>query len=514
MKKLFTFSILLFLLSGFTLLFSVDSKIFDVNKISTYFRNNGSFNRDPVTGNSGFEWPKGSGKNARYASGVWIGCIMGSDTLNSISEYAYDYLPGYIDNAGNPQGQNDPNYRIYTIKRGDTTSIDYLNWPFNQGAYASDNGKPLMMGDETMFYSYHDGYGHTSGSTSALPLKVQILQTNWAYDTTGHLSNTIFSEYKIINRNNAAWTNAYIAFWTDDDLGNATDDAVGVDSARSLGYTYNFTNNDTVYGTAPPAVGTVMLRGALAYTGNNSDTAAYFNPPGSNRLVKKIGYKQLGLTAHNTYNNGTPPPVDPHNYIEVYRVISGKWRTGENWYYSGVITKFPYNGDPVTGSGWNMTGGDDRRNLIITGPITMNPGDTQSVIIAQIIARGTSNLSSITKLREGADYLKALYNVNMIKPLGINNSTSSLPDKFKLIQNYPNPFNPSTTIEVQFPETGKGKLVIYDVLGKVVSILFNGNLSAGIHKFDFNGAGLPSGIYYYKFESEKYNKTLKMILLK
>src|SRR5512143_433794 len=44
-----------------------DFTAFDVNTISTFIRNNGSFNRDPITGYAGFIWPKGTGKIANYA---------------------------------------------------------------------------------------------------------------------------------------------------------------------------------------------------------------------------------------------------------------------------------------------------------------------------------------------------------------------------------------------------------------------------------------------------------------
>lgn len=42
------------------------------NNISTWYRTNGNFNRDPSTGNSGFNWPSGSLNYARYASGIWM----------------------------------------------------------------------------------------------------------------------------------------------------------------------------------------------------------------------------------------------------------------------------------------------------------------------------------------------------------------------------------------------------------------------------------------------------------
>ena len=81
---------------------TVDSKKMDGNNISTWYRNNGSLNRQPTIGNAGFEWPKGTAKFARFASGLWIGAVVGDDTLVAIAEYSAEYLPGYIDQNGNP----------------------------------------------------------------------------------------------------------------------------------------------------------------------------------------------------------------------------------------------------------------------------------------------------------------------------------------------------------------------------------------------------------------------------
>ena len=41
-----------------------------------------------------------------------MGCKSGIDTLTAVAEYAYDYLPGYVDDFGNPQGATDPAYKI------------------------------------------------------------------------------------------------------------------------------------------------------------------------------------------------------------------------------------------------------------------------------------------------------------------------------------------------------------------------------------------------------------------
>ncbi len=399
---------------------SVDKKQMNRNNINTWFRNSGSFNRDPITNNAGFEWPKGSTKFARYASGLWLGGVVGNDTLVTVAEYDYEYLPGYIDSSGLPQGNNDPLYRIYRIDNGDVTSSDYLSWPFSQGAYKDINGKPYLMGNQTMFYSYTDGYpgahGNNAGSTA--PLNVVVLQTNWSYNDSinGVYDNTIFDEFRIINRGNLPWTKFYIAMWTDDDLGNGTDDAVGCDTNLNLGYTYNYSNIDPDYGTAPPAVGFLILKGGEIES--PGDTLKYFSPPGSKHEIIKPNKKEVKMTVFNMYNGGDPVIGDPSNYVQSYFNFQGYRRNGTPWVnpQTGDTTKFAFPGDPESQSGWVQSEGKERRFLQCIGPITVNPGDTQSIIVAQVIARGNNNRNSVTKLKRFSRILKAFYENNFAFP--------------------------------------------------------------------------------------------------
>ena len=90
----------------------------------------------------------------------------------------------------------------------------------------------------------------------------------------------------------------------------------------------------------------------------------------------------------------------------------------------------------------------------------------------------------------------------------------SFPVQFSLKQNYPNPFNPLTTIEFNLPQNGFVTLKVFDVLGKAVITLVNGQVEAGKHKVDFDATGLNSGVYFYKIESGNYTETKKLILLK
>jgi hypothetical protein len=98
--------------------------------------------------------------------------------------------------------------------------------------------------------------------------------------------------------------------------------------------------------------------------------------------------------------------------------------------------------------------------------------------------------------------------------VGINNVTTETPEQFSLSQNYPNPFNPTTNIKFSLPVSGYTTLNVYDAGGKLISTMVNSDLKAGIYKVDFNGAGLASGIYFYRLTSKGYFKTMKMILIK
>jgi hypothetical protein len=88
------------------------------------------------------------------------------------------------------------------------------------------------------------------------------------------------------------------------------------------------------------------------------------------------------------------------------------------------------------------------------------------------------------------------------------------PLNYSLQQNYPNPFNPSTTIEYSIPQSGLVTLKVFNVLGKEVATLVNGQNDAGNHTVEFNASALNSGVYFYKIESDNFVETKKMILLK
>jgi hypothetical protein len=93
-----------------------------------------------------------------------------------------------------------------------------------------------------------------------------------------------------------------------------------------------------------------------------------------------------------------------------------------------------------------------------------------------------------------------------------------LPEGFVLYQNYPNPFNPSTTIEFFVPKVEQVELVVSNILGQTVRTLYNGKVSAGQHRFDWDGrsdagAKAASGVYFYRLKTSQGQLARKMLLV-
>ncbi|HTR98105.1 MAG TPA: DUF3160 domain-containing protein [Bacteroidota bacterium] len=92
--------------------------------------------------------------------------------------------------------------------------------------------------------------------------------------------------------------------------------------------------------------------------------------------------------------------------------------------------------------------------------------------------------------------------------------TPELPQSAVLLQNYPNPFNPSTTIGFILPRRTAVTLGIYNSLGQCVATLVNGVLDAGYHAAHFDGAGLASGVYFYRLRAGDFVQTKGLVLMK
>ncbi|MCG3119671.1 MAG: hypothetical protein ALAOOOJD_02146 [bacterium] len=99
-----------------------------------------------------------------------------------------------------------------------------------------------------------------------------------------------------------------------------------------------------------------------------------------------------------------------------------------------------------------------------------------------------------------------------------------LPAEFSLAQNYPNPFwsgakshsagNSSTVISFQLPVSSHVTLKVFDVNGREVATLVDGEMTAGNHVVTFAPREKTTGLYFYKITAGKFSQTRKAVLLR
>lgn len=519
--------------------FTVQKVNLNSNNINSIFQNTGVFNQNTFPSYApAFEWPINSTNHAIASTGINLAAYLNGQLRMAASSFSGEYVPGYVNNG---KFVTNNAFKIYTIKAGDSanTNPDYANWelminygaPFidvnSNGSYETGIDKPgIKDAAQVIFVCLTDaltGHHHGSGfGGGTAPLLAQVALTAWCY-TSPDLENAQFIKCEITNKSSSNWDSLYFSIFCDADLGHDADDYIGCDTIRNLAYCYNGDNDDGNYGIAPPAVGFTLLRGMI------------------DRSISPA--KPLFMTSFTTSYHSSSAYCEfihygcaqcAYNFMKGYKSDMSPW-------YNPITTplspvKFIYSGDPETNTGWwegrgsvYNCGGSIGNTIPANYPgkrmfnmasgsksLKMNPNEKQTIVFAQHIARGSTNLHSVTKLKDASEDIRFIFD-NYIAPnigVGISNISSEIPEGFKLNQNYPNPFNPSTKISFAIPKSGFVNLKIYDMTGREITNLVNEQLQTGSYEVDFNASHLSSGVYYYKLTSGNFSEVKKMMLVK
>ncbi|UCE24136.1 MAG: T9SS type A sorting domain-containing protein [Candidatus Zixiibacteriota bacterium] len=340
----------------------------------------------------------------------------------------------------------------------------------------------------------------TTGKASPPPDMFLFTSCAPDYITTGAEGQSIYLSYKVINKGGKTLRDCYFSLWIDPDLGYADDDLVGCDTLTDLFYSYNGSEVDPRYGYLVPAIGFKYLYGPMVPSPGDS---AYFDG------TWIPGYRNLGLTAFSRYINGT----DPDNWYDTYGYMRGLTKSGDPYVYEGDELTYMCSGDPVTGSGDVDYSPTELRMMGTCGPFSLNPGDSQYVLIKMAVAQGDGRLNSITKLRE-------VLNADIdVKIPGPKDELTASTDKLAIKQVYPNPFNPSATIRYALPERAHVKVDIYNILGQRVARLVDQTQPAGLHSVvwdgtDESGNAASTGVYFCRVMAGDKQENRKMVLLK
>ena len=396
----------------------------------------------------------------------------------------------------------------------DQYESDWNNWPVDLGAPFYDvngngvydgigividlNGDGIIslgereepgyaLADQVLWYVVNDfDQMRTTSLYGSDPIGLEIQTTLWAYDTPGvHLGSTMFKKTKIINKSGSQIYDMYICQWSDPDIGTYTNDLCGVDTVLQTAYAYNGNSIDgdlNALNLAPTAAGYVLLQGPIVPSAGDS---AVFN----NHII--YDHKNLPITSFGYFSAGSSihdPDLGEYNgTLQFYNLLRGylpdpdienpqPYITGSGP-LTGQPTKFPLSGDAflrtgdVDGMGDNLYPGD-RRMLFSTGPITMQSGDTQEIVVALVGGTGSHYLNSVAQLKLNSSYIREgyrqIFRFEPVPDIGLSTSTFELFAVFSwddLSSVYP--------------------VKDYDLLGyKLFQIDINDNLKIEIASFD------------------------------
>jgi xylan 1,4-beta-xylosidase len=214
------------------------------------------------------------------------------------------------------------------------------------------------------------------------------------------------------------------------------------------------------------------------------------------------GYSPVWIT-----NHGTPDAVQVSAIRDREAAPSGG-RVNARW---TILEDNPGSGDFTLQFGWTTrlentafrnNREKDAKIFNLTSEAEAGSGDytvqldTQPMWVAR---------SGITELGE--------FVVGNFTGLSVDELAGSVLD-FNLSQNYPNPFNPETRINFSVDVPSHVTLVIYDVLGRQVTILIDKQMDPGHHSFIWDASGLASGLYFCRLSSADAVKTRKMVLMR
>ncbi|MGB1247854.1 MAG: T9SS type A sorting domain-containing protein, partial [Chitinophagales bacterium] len=349
----------------------------------------------------------------------------------------------------------------------------------NNGIYEPEEGDyPKIKGDQCIFWVMNDK-GNIHGRTGGTPLEVEIQCMAYAYATNDVLNDCTFYDYKIINKSNRDYHDFIFSQFVDPDLGEATDDFIGCDTARNMAFAYNASSPDGDYGFDIPVVGVVMLQ----------------TPED----------KQIGSFMYFS-NNGSGTVTDPDTFSEFRNYQESKWKDGipltdgGTGYGGAFPAKYAYPGNPTDATGWsecNVSGignGGDRRFVMSSSTYNMAAGECLSFTIAavpQVVQNYQPCVTDIDSvLGQKVDEVKILMGYDLVdanctvdeNPVVVSPAIRDLADS-DLIQLMPNPSNGL----VQINGVEIAKAVLYDLTGKKLLTT---------NKNQLNVSALSEGIYF------------------
>lgn len=328
-------------------------------------------------------------------------------------------------------------------------------------------------------------------STTAIATSSPAAGT-YIYRTTNGGTNWVQTLFQAGGFCNALWM-------TDANNAYAVGDPVGGNwfLKRSTNGGVNWTDWATVPTTQAGWNNSLMIVGNNVWFGTNANYLMYSSNMGAN-------WSQQTTTFTNQYavwfNSATVG-------LAGYNALNVTTNGGANW--AALTSPVATNVGGITGSGSDW--------WVATQNTTIHYSSNNGSAWSTQYTAPDGVWYHINKSRSGNTIWAVRSNGKIARygtALSVSPISTTTPTEFSLSQNYPNPFNPTTNINFSIPKSGLVTMKVFNILGKEVATLVNGNYNAGSYTVDFNASNLASGVYFYKIEVNGFSEVKRMMLVK
>jgi len=113
-----------------------------------------------------------------------------------------------------------------------------------------------------------------------------------------------------------------------------------------------------------------------------------------------------------------------------------------------------------------------------------------------------------------AKYAKSLLLNALNSDLGVETVEGTIPAEFSLSEAYPNPFNPLSAIQYNIASEGNVSIKVFDMAGREIRSIVDGNQKAGSYKASIDLTGKASGVYLLRMQAGSFDASKKLVLVK
>ena len=506
--------------------------------------NYGIWGHNASSGKGSVYWPRGSGNQYIFGSGIWFGAkkenshgelsaplVFITYNPNTGDSWA---VPGHVSDGDKVNLNDEKLYRsYYSTDFHQYNGVPYFpedgpNWSlwitdttlkYEYGTYKHEyvtdvsmrNRQdypygPLFVSDEDIVSTYKDtdlDYyegGIEKRESEGYPLGLQITEKIYSWGE-GELQDIMIISYEIENVSDNNLKDCYVAGVFDVDIAHISNLASGAGNDR---FTYFFEEEKL----------------NMAYAWTQTD-----------RGEEGKGFGYLGIQALET------PAIDASGYIRNDKLLFepdeqiglgrfDNWTIVDDFFENQERYEFmqSHERDGDTGPG-------DNRMLLSSGKFNMRPGDKARIVFAlnfSMPAKGgeaDGTYEDITGLQPGGtEPMQAKKNTligtqQLVKQVYYNNGTINSVDKVfanltKSVEVYPNPVKSNINLSFELEEAKSLEISIVDINGNKVQQLYSGILSDGQQNMSFNiGNKLASGSYYLRFKSGNSISSTKIVVV-